>query len=322
MSTPFGFGGHSGVMGFIFGTPIGPRQVTLGEVFGRKAVKQAIKDMMPAEDKKSSEYNPILGKLAFCSMVAKLAEFDKEAPFKSEAQRRKFYAMASRGEISKEEVAKWESETPDEKLPERLHKKEAGALLARGAMAIGKGLFGVGKAMAKPALKVTKSMFIPTTKKQVLLGGTAWNAKTFADSASMHQPNVRTPAKPVMQFPGPSNQIQQVAADLLEMTKQALEMRSHGPMSTDTAGDEDVKKKSLSKDSSLVAPVSRGVNARAMFGSTKGPSSRTANDWLKRSTTGDVGLNIANDAPKNLAMAGEAALQSAGRGAGPHIQRG
>jgi hypothetical protein len=33
-------------------------------------------------------------------------------PFRSEAQRRKFYAMAARGEISPATVAKWERETP------------------------------------------------------------------------------------------------------------------------------------------------------------------------------------------------------------------
>jgi len=32
-------------------------------------------------------------------------------PFASEAQRRKFYAMAKRGEISKEKVAEYEKET-------------------------------------------------------------------------------------------------------------------------------------------------------------------------------------------------------------------
>jgi hypothetical protein len=43
-------------------------------------------------------------------------------PFKSEAQRRKFYAMANRGEISHQEVKKWEDHTPDKKLPEHVKK--------------------------------------------------------------------------------------------------------------------------------------------------------------------------------------------------------
>lgn len=44
-------------------------------------------------------------------------------PFKSKAQRRKFYAMADRGEISDETVEHWEDETPKgKKLPERVKK--------------------------------------------------------------------------------------------------------------------------------------------------------------------------------------------------------
>lgn len=42
-------------------------------------------------------------------------------PFKSQAQRRKFYAMADRGDISKETLKEWEDATPkDKKLPERI----------------------------------------------------------------------------------------------------------------------------------------------------------------------------------------------------------
>lgn len=50
-------------------------------------------------------------------------------PFKSKAQRRKFYAMADRGEISDATVERWEDETPKgKKLPERVKKSlyEAG----------------------------------------------------------------------------------------------------------------------------------------------------------------------------------------------------
>ena len=47
-------------------------------------------------------------------------------PFTSSAQRRKFYAMAARGDISKAEVAKWEAETPkDKKLPTYSHSAAA-----------------------------------------------------------------------------------------------------------------------------------------------------------------------------------------------------
>jgi len=46
-------------------------------------------------------------------------------PFKSKAQRRKFYAMADRGEISDATVERWEDETPKgKKLPERVKQAE------------------------------------------------------------------------------------------------------------------------------------------------------------------------------------------------------
>lgn len=40
-------------------------------------------------------------------------------PYKSKAQRRKFHAMAARGEISKAKVKEWEEKTP-KKIPERV----------------------------------------------------------------------------------------------------------------------------------------------------------------------------------------------------------
>ncbi len=42
-----------------------------------------------------------------------------KVPFKSDSQRRKFYAMAKRGEISKAKVAEYEKETKGD-LPERV----------------------------------------------------------------------------------------------------------------------------------------------------------------------------------------------------------
>lgn len=51
-------------------------------------------------------------------------------PFKSEAQRKLFYAKAARGEISPETVREWEEHTPKKKLPERVHPKEKKASLA------------------------------------------------------------------------------------------------------------------------------------------------------------------------------------------------
>jgi len=44
-------------------------------------------------------------------------------PFKSKAQRRKFYAMLKRGEISKSKVDEWERETKGKRLPEKIKKK-------------------------------------------------------------------------------------------------------------------------------------------------------------------------------------------------------
>lgn len=41
-------------------------------------------------------------------------------PFKSKAQRRKFYAMANRGEISRGTVKEWEDATKGKKLPEKV----------------------------------------------------------------------------------------------------------------------------------------------------------------------------------------------------------
>lgn len=47
-------------------------------------------------------------------------------PFRSEKQRRKFWAMAGRGEISPKVVKEWEEATPkDKKLPLYAHNKAA-----------------------------------------------------------------------------------------------------------------------------------------------------------------------------------------------------
>ena len=46
------------------------------------------------------------------------------APFKSEAQRRKFYAMAARDEIPESTVKEYESATKNKNLPERVSAKD------------------------------------------------------------------------------------------------------------------------------------------------------------------------------------------------------
>ena len=47
-------------------------------------------------------------------------------PYKSEAQRRKFHAMAARGEISKATVAEFDRASKGKKLPEKKRKKKKG----------------------------------------------------------------------------------------------------------------------------------------------------------------------------------------------------
>lgn len=45
-------------------------------------------------------------------------------PFKSKAQKRKFYAMAESGEIPKKTVKEYEDATKGKKLPEKVRKKK------------------------------------------------------------------------------------------------------------------------------------------------------------------------------------------------------
>lgn len=52
-------------------------------------------------------------------------------PFKSRAQRRKFHQLMRQGEISPETVAKWERETGERWLPERVMKKKAAYTLGQ-----------------------------------------------------------------------------------------------------------------------------------------------------------------------------------------------
>lgn len=51
-------------------------------------------------------------------------------PFKSQAQRRKFYALEKEGKMSKETVDKWESETGKAKLPEKAPKRPQSLLVS------------------------------------------------------------------------------------------------------------------------------------------------------------------------------------------------
>lgn len=45
-------------------------------------------------------------------------------PFRSKAQRRKFYSMMEKGEISKKVVDEYEKESKDKRLPEKVKKSK------------------------------------------------------------------------------------------------------------------------------------------------------------------------------------------------------
>lgn len=51
-------------------------------------------------------------------------------PFKSEKQRRLFWAKANRGEMPKSTVERWEKETPNKKLPLYVGKKHGAFLVS------------------------------------------------------------------------------------------------------------------------------------------------------------------------------------------------
>ena len=68
-------------------------------------------------------------------------------PFKSEAQRRKFYALKERGKMTQKKIDEWESKTP-KNIPERVKKKSnkssktgAGRMDGRFSLAGGGGSF-------------------------------------------------------------------------------------------------------------------------------------------------------------------------------------
>ena len=65
-------------------------------------------------------------------------------PFKSEKQRRLFWAKVDRGEIAESKAREWERETKDKNLPERITKKEASAA-AHEALTLGQRLSAAGR---------------------------------------------------------------------------------------------------------------------------------------------------------------------------------
>ncbi len=141
------------VLGDILGTKLGPRGITLQALLGRKGAKNFIRASMgqptsgEGKGKQASEPHPALAKLALFGFIAKAAALEKEAPFKSQAQRRKFCAMESRGEISSAKVREWERETPKgKKLPERVKKEASEKSAILGALPLLTIVPGAGKA--------------------------------------------------------------------------------------------------------------------------------------------------------------------------------
>lgn len=56
-------------------------------------------------------------------------------PFKSKAQRRLFYAMKNRGEMSQKTIDHWEESTPN-KIPEKVPHKKESSFYERGKIAV------------------------------------------------------------------------------------------------------------------------------------------------------------------------------------------
>lgn len=315
----------------VFGTPIRPGGRTLGQILGRKVAKRTLRDALgisgtpdPGSRKRRKkradveEPNVALAKMALLNIIGKLAAIEKEAPFKSQAQRRKFHAMAARGEISKKTVKKWEDHTPKgKKLPERIHRKSAEEKLAlwgaigRGLLSLGKGVVGGTSKVVKPALK---SMLYPTTGAQTAAGTVGWTG-LGAFGAGKAGPGFRMqPMQPRMAS---------IADRLTEMTKESFELRTYSPASTDVA-EPIVKKNSMNKSSAAASSLGTGLvpvtpartSARSL--STVNPGTK----WLGQQTTmGKIWKDPARpDVRKTPGMAGEA--REPAPEAGSHIQRG
>jgi len=280
------------VLSDVMDVPLGPRGFTLKSILGRKLAKGTIRAAVGQDDKSSSD-TTVLEKLVFMNELAKMSTLYKEAPFKSEAQRRLFYAKASRGEISKATVKKWEGHTPkDKKLPERLHKAAIlGALpflmmtpgksgLARAARGIGLGSMPVGAAVA--------------------------GAKA------------PTPTEMLAQRSRIASEVDR----LVELAKHGIEFHSHGPASTDVA-DPDVKKNG--GKTAQVSASSSSVAARTTAGMTSGRPSPSKGlgpgRWHMRGKPGDR-LHIMGDAPESKATSGSSAEASTvGAMGGAHVQQ-
>jgi hypothetical protein len=280
---------------YLMATPVTPGGRTLADVLRGKKTEEMLE-----EEEKEGQYNPILGKLAFANHLAKMAAHYKEAPFKSQAQRRKFYAMEDRGEISKKTLTKWEGETPKgKKLPERVE-KTAGPI----------GLGGMAMTMLgrKAATRVA--------------GGTLMTADYGLASAKG-----LTPSQKLKKIPAST-----ALAELLE--KSAIEVRDKSPGSkeipVDTAGHPPYEKKNCLKESS----GRMGYHGAVTESGTSSPTSalglpmdkiaiikaRLVKAWTK-GVPGTESMTRAQ-APKDLQTAGEAVGVGSSGGGGQHISRG
>jgi hypothetical protein len=121
-------------------------------------------------------------------------------PFKSQAQRKKFYAMANRGEISRGTVKEWEDATPKgKKLPEHVKKSHllgAAAALER---------FGFKQAAEELRLKIPARRFHgyeAAHKAESERGAKKADAEGTADNLAELLEQINVPGSPDQQLAG------------------------------------------------------------------------------------------------------------------------
>jgi len=94
-------------------------------------------------------------------------------PFKSKAQRRLFYAKADRGEMPMKTVKKWEKETKDKSLPEKVafwegFEKAAANTLVGGSFFGGRGKGTLSTTAGREPTGAEGVLDTPTTDKTLL----------------------------------------------------------------------------------------------------------------------------------------------------------
>jgi hypothetical protein len=342
MKPVYGFAEVGGLEKFVFGTQIGPRG-TIADILARKAARKGVRDLMDTGDKRSEAFHPALAKLAFNAMIAKLAAMDKEAPFQSEAQRRKFYAMESRGEISKKTLNEWESATPDGKLPERVEKKEAASnrwIANRAFMGLvhrvpkapvtktftaglGGQLTALGRVSAHP--EFAQSKVVRREIKDVIQDIKLHYKKGEDDSSETEKLAILAAAGKAGLFAAKSFLLPTTAAQTaagvgmwsadaaMRGMKKVPASKQISQLAAETLIE--MTKQSMEKAAKLMSAVPMKPSASKEPSSFKG-------DWLKRSTTGAQKLNVAASTQEGRQMAGPSVTeQVGGASAGSHIQR-